>query len=84
MKSPGADGIFPALLKSGFEIILGSFLRVVRDNVSQRQIPRARRPAKVIFIPIVGTKGSFHPKSFNSICRACLQVLQVREFEREE
>ena len=68
MKSPGVDGIFPALIQRGLGIILESLLRVVRGSIALGYIPRAWRRAKVVFIPKAGKKDPFHPKSFRPIC----------------
>lgn len=53
-KSPGLDGIFPALFHCGLEVILVCFVIILRACIAFRYIIQVWREVKVIFIPKPG------------------------------
>lgn len=63
-KSPGVDGIHPALLQKGLGEIMPHLLRISRSSLARGQIPNIWRRAKVTFIPKIGKKDGTDPKSF--------------------
>ncbi|GAB0090988.1 uncharacterized protein DMENIID0001_057790 [Sergentomyia squamirostris] len=67
-KAPGWDGIYPALLQKGVELLLPHLSRIFRSSMALQYIPREWRRAKVIFIPKAGKADATHPKSFRPIC----------------
>lgn len=66
-KSAGPDGIFPALLQWGSELILGRLVRIMRACLALGYIPKAWRETNVIFIPKPGRSDYTNPKSFRPI-----------------
>nr|AMS38365.1 hypothetical protein [Bactrocera tryoni] len=66
-KSPGVDGIFPALLQQGEQFLLPHLVRLLRESLAMAYIPEVWRTAKVIFIPKVGRKDYSLAKSFRPI-----------------
>lgn len=66
-KSPGVDGIFPALLQKGQKEIFPHLLRIARTSLASGYIPSIWRRAKVTFIPKIGKKDGTNPKSFRPI-----------------
>lgn len=66
-KSPGDDGIFPALLQRGFDIVLPTILKIFRASHAWGYIPSAWRTVKVTYIPKAGKRPSAQPKSFRPI-----------------
>lgn len=66
-KSPGMDGIFPALLQRGLESIAPGLKEIYKASYALGYIPRLWREAKVIFIPKVGNRPLEEPKSYRPI-----------------
>ena len=66
-KSPGTDGIFPALLQKGKELILPHMVRICRSSLAYGYIPEPWRRAKVVFIPKAGKRDTSAPKSYRPI-----------------
>ncbi|XP_050340320.1 uncharacterized protein LOC126766612, partial [Bactrocera neohumeralis] len=67
-KSPGVDGVFPALLQQGMDILLPHLLGLMRDSLALSYISEPWIIAKVIIITKVGRRDyslakSFRPKS---------------------
>jgi hypothetical protein len=50
-KSPGKDGIFPALLQEGREIVIPYLVRIIRASLSTGNVPAMWQQVKVVFIP---------------------------------
>jgi hypothetical protein len=50
-KSPGVDGIFPALLQQAQEVVIPYLVRIFRACLATGYIPAMRRQVKVAFIP---------------------------------
>lgn len=65
-ESPEVDGMFPILLHKGVEEILPHLLKITRKRAFG-QIPSKWITAKVTFIPKVGRKNGYDPRSFRSI-----------------
>lgn len=66
-KAPGVDGIFPALLQKGEEIIVPHLIRIFRAILAFRYIPNKWKEVKVVFIPKTGKKMGCDPKSYRPI-----------------
>jgi ribonuclease HI len=66
-KSPGVDGIIPALLQRGKRDIIVHLIRMFRGSFALGYIPKLWRRARVIFIPKVGRRDTTLPKSFRPI-----------------
>lgn len=66
-KTPGVDGIFPALLQKGKRELMIHLIRITRSSLALGYIPKTWRRARVTFIPKVGKKENTHPKSFRPI-----------------
>jgi len=70
-KSPGENGIFPALLQKGSTYLLNPIKCISRASLALGYIPIAWRIARVAFIPKPGkidytTAKSFRPISLTS------------------
>jgi len=63
-KSPGEDGIFPALLEKGSKHILHVICQIYRASIACCYIPTAWRIARVTFLPKPGKSYYTRPKSF--------------------
>lgn len=66
-KSPGIDGVFPALLQWGLTHILGHLVRIYRACLAFKYTPVSWREVKVIFIPKPGRTDYSLPKSYRPI-----------------
>jgi hypothetical protein len=66
-KSPGADGIFPALLQQGRRILIPYLTRIFRACLATGFVPTAWRQVKVVFIPKPGRSSYCEPKDFRPI-----------------
>ena len=53
-KSPGMDGIFPALLQEGREVLIPYLARIFCACLATGYVPAMWRQVKVVFIPKVG------------------------------
>lgn len=53
-KSPGADGISPALLQKGGESLIARLSTIFRACLAMKYIPRSSREVRVVFIPKLG------------------------------
>jgi hypothetical protein len=53
-KSAGKDGIFPALLKNGIEILSGPLVRIFTACPALEYIPEAWQRLRIIFNPKPG------------------------------
>jgi len=82
-KSPGEDGIFPALLQKGSTYLLNPIKCIYRASLALGYIPMAWRIARVAFIPKPGkidytTAKSFRPISLTSFLLKGLEKLVDR------
>jgi hypothetical protein len=66
-KSPGMDGIFPALLQSGREILIPYLLKISCACLATGYVPAICRQVKVVFIPKPGRSSYCGPKDFRPI-----------------
>ena len=66
-KSPGGDGIFPALLQQCIEDILPHLGRVFISSFTFGYIPKPWRKVNVVFIPKAGKRSAADPKSYRPI-----------------
>lgn len=66
-KSCGADGIFPALLQQGIEMLLPHMIKIFRASYAWGHIPEQWTEVKVIFIPKAGKRDYSQPRSFRPI-----------------
>ena len=55
-KSAGEDGVFPALLQEGQELVLLPMVRIFRSCLAYGYIPKRWRATKVVFIPKPGKR----------------------------
>ena len=66
-KSPGPDGIFPAMLKYGAEELLQIVVTICKASLILSYIPESWKKVRVIFIPKGGGKAPDDPKSYRPI-----------------
>jgi hypothetical protein len=66
-KSPGVDGIFPALLQEGQEVLIPHLTRIFRACLAMGYVPLSWRQVKVVFIPKPGKSSYSGPKDFRPI-----------------
>lgn len=83
-KSPGMDGVYPALLQWGLDVILIHLVRIFRACIAFRYIPEQWREVRVVFIPKPGktdysTAKSYRPISLTSFLLKTLERLCDRE-----
>ena len=63
-KSPGGDGIFPALLQKCMDSITPLLCIIYKGSLKLSYIPKLWREAKVVFIPKGGGRSEALPKSY--------------------
>jgi hypothetical protein len=61
------DGIFPALLQEGREILIPYLIRILRACLAMGFVPAIWRQVKVVFIPKPGRSSYCGPKDFRPI-----------------
>jgi hypothetical protein len=66
-KSPGIDGIFPALLQEGWEVLVPYLVRIFRACLATDCVPAMWRQVKVVFIPKSGRDSYGGPKDYRPI-----------------
>jgi hypothetical protein len=72
-KSPGIDGIFPALLQQGWRIVIPYLVKIFRACLAMGYVPAVCRQVKVVFIPKHGKalilgRGIFDPSASRRSC----------------
>jgi len=87
-KSPGVDGIFPALLQEGREVLIPHLVKIFHACLATGYVPRIWRQVKVVFIPKPGRNTycgptDFRPISFTSFLLKTMERL-VDRFLRNE
>ena len=87
-ESPGMDGIFPALLQEGQEVVVSYLVRIFRACLSTGYVPAIRRQVKVVFIPKTSRNSysgprDFIPISLTSLLRKTMDKL-VDRYLRDE
>jgi len=66
-KSPGMDGIFPALLQEGWEVLILYLVRIFHACLVTGYVPAMWRQVKVVFIPKRGRNYYCGPRDFRPI-----------------
>jgi hypothetical protein len=66
-KSPGMDGIFPALLQEGQGILIPYLVKIFRACLATGYVPAMWRQVKVVFIPKPGRSSYCGPTDFRPI-----------------
>jgi hypothetical protein len=87
-KSPGMDGIFPALLQRGREILILYLVKIFRACLATGYVPAIWRQVKVVFIPKPSRSSycgpeDFRPISLTSFLLKTMEIL-VDRFLRDE
>jgi retron-type reverse transcriptase len=63
-KSPGEDGIFPALLQQGLTELVHPLSIIFKNSYLMAYIPLSWRKVNVVFIPKAGKRNTKEPKSY--------------------
>ena len=66
-KSPGMDGIFPALLQEGRGVLIPYLVKIFRACLVTGYVPVVWRHVKVVFIPKPGRSSYCGPRDFRPI-----------------
>lgn len=66
-KSPGVDGIFPALLQKSIEVLTSYLQKLFIYSYLCSYIPKCWTAVKVVFIPKAGKRPSDEAKSYRPI-----------------
>lgn len=66
-KSPGPDGIFPALLQQGQEDLAPVLCRLYRASMALGHVPPAWRHVRVVFVPKPGRNSYAQAKAYRAI-----------------
>jgi len=87
-KSPGMDGIFPALQQEGWEVLIPYLVRIFRACLVTGYVPAMWHQVKVVFIPKPGRNSycgseDFRPISLTSLLLKTMERL-VDRFLRDE
>lgn len=69
-KSPGPDGVFPALLKQGLDVIMRELMNIFTSSVALGYIPKMWEKVRVAFIPKPGRTTHSEVKDFRPISLA--------------
>ena len=70
IRFPGMDGIYPALLQQGREIVIPCLIRIFRACLAMGYVPAIWRQVKVVFIPKPGRNSYTGPRDFRPIVLA--------------
>ena len=66
-KSPGSDGICPAMLQQGSDLLISKLCLILRASLALGHIPKIWRLTKVVFIPKHGRPNYSVAKAFRPI-----------------
>ena len=66
-KSPGMDGIYPAHIQKGMEVIGDKLLKLYEKSIKERKPPRQWAEAKIAFIPKPGKTDYTDPKAYRPL-----------------
>jgi len=66
-KSPGVDGIFPALLQKGREVVIPYLVRIFRACLATGYVPAIWQQVKVVFISKPGRNTYSKPRDYRPI-----------------
>lgn len=87
-KSPGKDGIFPALLQKGGEALIDYLTNIFKASLTFGHIPKIWTQVRVVFIPKAGKKDKTNPKSFRpiSLTSTMLKIMEkiIDEYIKSE
>jgi hypothetical protein len=77
-KSPGVDGIFPAMLQKGREVVIPYLVRIFCACLATGYVPAIWRQVKVVFIPKPGRNSYSGPRNFrpNSLTSFFLKTME--------
>jgi hypothetical protein len=78
-KSPGMDGILPALLQEGQEVLVPYLVRIFCTCLATGYVPTTWRQVKVVFIPKPGRDSYGMPKDYTPIS---LTLFLLKTMER--
>lgn len=73
-KSPGGDGVFPALLQKSLTYTIDTLIEIFKKSLKMGHIPKCWREAIVKFIPKPGKPKYDIPKSFRPISLTAFQL----------
>jgi hypothetical protein len=79
-ESPGMDGIFPALLQEGWEVLVPYLVRIFCTCMAISYFPTTWRQVKVLFIPKPGRDYYGGPKDYRPIS---LTLFLLKTMERQ-
>ena len=66
-KSPGVDGLFPALLQEGREVVIPYLVRIFCVSLATGYVPSIWQQVKVMFIPKPGRNSYSRPRDYRPI-----------------
>lgn len=66
-KSAGIDGVFPALLKEGIDLLLNRLTSIFKSSIALGYIPKLWEKVRVVFIPKPGRPSHCVAKDFRPI-----------------
>jgi hypothetical protein len=66
-KSPGVDGMFPALLQKAWGVVIPYLVRIFRACLATGYVPAMWRQVKVVFIPKHGRNSYSGPRDYRPI-----------------
>ena len=66
-KSPGPDGIYPALLQQGQDLLIPILCKLFKASLAMGRVPEAWRQVRVVFIPKPNKPSYAEAKSFRPI-----------------
>jgi hypothetical protein len=78
-KSPGVDGIFPALLQKAREVVIPYLVRIFHACLSNGYFPAIWQQVKVVFIPKPGRNSYSGPRDYRPIS---LTLFLLKTMER--
>jgi len=78
-KSPGMNGIFPALVQEGQEVLIPHLIRIFRVCLATGYVPAMWCQVAVVFIPKPGRNSYCGPGDFRPIS---LTMLLLKTMER--
>jgi len=78
-KSPGVDGIFPALLQKGREVFIPYLVRIFHACLATGYVPAIWRQVKIVFIPKPGRNTYSGPRDYRPIS---LTLFLLKTMER--
>ena len=73
-KSPGPDNVTPAMLKSGWDLLLPSFIKICRGCLRFGTIPKCWKRARMVFIPKTGRQDLENVKAYRPITLTSFQL----------